>query len=639
MNYLTFDGVSLAYGLKPLLHDVSFQIKKGERVALIGRNGEGKSSLLKLINGDTKPDEGVIRIAKDCRIGCLPQDLPSAEDVTVFDVVASGNEKVGALLSEYHKLIESLDESSMGQLENIQHQIEVLDGWSFNQQIEQMLQRFQLSESSKMSSLSGGWRRRVLLAKALIAKPDILLLDEPTNHLDIAAIDWIETQLKLFQGGIIFVSHDREFIRKLSTRIIELDRGQLTSFDMNYDAYREMKEKLLEEEAQKNALFDKRLSDEEVWIRQGIKARRTRNEGRVRALKKLREERSARIDRVGKANFKIESASVSGKLVAELQGVSFGYEGNTEIIKDLDLLVMRGDKVGLLGKNGSGKTTLLKLILGKLTPTAGNLKTGTQLKVAYFDQLRDALDPEKTVMDNLSEGREFIELNGKDRHVISYLNDFLFTSERSRTPVKALSGGETNRLLLAKLFSKAANILVLDEPTNDLDVETLELLESLVDGFEGTVLVTSHDRMFLDNVVTSTLVFEGSGKISEYVGGYTDWIRQGGDFQRLLAELPVSGGLVSDNMDVKKPENVGRDEIKPIKSSRKLSYKEQRELEALPGQIEALEQQIEALQAKIAAPEFYQHPHDEVASILQDLEIKESEMNLAVERWVELDAD
>ncbi|WP_285259178.1 ATP-binding cassette domain-containing protein [Halopseudomonas bauzanensis] len=634
MALLSFTDVSLAYGLNPLLDKVSFQLDRGERVCLIGRNGAGKSSLFRLVTGEQPADEGELWFAPGLKIGQLPQELPEAGQMKVYDVVAAGLEGVGELLAEYHRLVHGeMGEAELAQLEKVQGQLESKDGWRLNQLVETTLTRLGLPAEKTMAELSGGWRRRVLLAQALVGEPDVLLLDEPTNHLDIHTIAWLEQVLLEFRGAVLFITHDRQFLQALATRIMELDRGQLIDWQGDYRSFLEHKEQQLAAEATANALFDKKLAQEEVWIRQGIKARRTRNEGRVRALKAMREERARRVERQGKASFQMETADASGKRVIELDQVSFAWPGQRPLVRNLTTNVLRGDRIGLIGNNGSGKSTLLKLMLGQLEPTSGTIKHGTKLEVAYFDQLRGQLDLEKTVIDNLSEGRDFIEINGERRHVISYLGDFLFSPERTRTPVKALSGGERARLLLARLFSKPANVLVLDEPTNDLDVETLELLEEVLAGFDGTVLLVSHDRAFLDNVVTSSLVFEGHGNVREYVGGYADWLRQGGKVE-LLAEW---------GDDVVEPVESAGVEPEPAKAApapapkAKLSYKLQRELDALPALLGKLEAELEALQQQVNDPEFYLQPHEQTAPVLESMESKQSELDQALERWAELE--
>ncbi|HSX71464.1 MAG TPA: ATP-binding cassette domain-containing protein, partial [Pseudomonas sp.] len=534
MTLLKFSDVSLAYGAMPLLDGVSWQIARGERVCIIGRNGTGKSSMLRLVKGDQMADDGEIWRAPALKIGELPQELPRADERTVYDVVAEGLADVGALLAQYHHLSQHISgDDDLAMLTRVQQELEAKDGWRLQQLVESTLSRLQLPADKTLAELSGGWRRRVLLAQALVAEPDLLLLDEPTNHLDIGAIAWLEEALLGFGGAVLFITHDRSFLQNMATRILELDRGHLIDWNGDYASFLVHKEQQLAAEETANALFDKRLAQEEVWIRQGIKARRTRNEGRVRALKAMRQERGERRERQGKANIQLDAAEKSGKQVIVAENVSFAHPGGAALIRDFSSVLQRGDRIGLLGANGTGKTTLLKLLLGDLQPTSGTIVAGSKLEVAYFDQLRHQLEPEKTVIDNLAEGREFISIDGQNRHVLSYLGDFLFSPQRARTPVKALSGGERARLLLAKLFSKPANLLVLDEPTNDLDVETLELLEEVLLNFPGTVLMVSHDRAFLDNVVTSTLVFEGEGRVREYVGGYQDWLRQGGS-PRLL---------------------------------------------------------------------------------------------------------
>lgn len=639
MALLSFTDVSLAYGLNPLLSKVGFQLDRGERVCLIGRNGAGKSSLFKLLNGEQNSDEGEIWYAPGLKIGQLPQELPKADDSLVYDVVAAGLAGVGDLLAEYHHLVHGeMGEAELERLEKVQERLEAKDGWRLNQLVETTLTRLGLPAEKKMSELSGGWRRRVLLAQALVSEPDVLLLDEPTNHLDIHTIAWLEQVLLDFRGAVLFITHDRQFLQALATRIMELDRGQLIDWQGGYLSFLEHKEQQLAAEATANALFDKRLAQEEVWIRQGIKARRTRNEGRVRALKEMRNERAQRLERQGKASFQLETADSSGKRVIELDKVSFAWPGLVPLVRNLNLNVLRGDRIGLIGNNGSGKTTLLKLLLGQLEPTSGSVKHGTKLEVAYFDQLRAQLDLEATVIDNISEGRDFIEINGERRHVISYLGDFLFSPERARTPVKALSGGERARLLLARLFSKPANMLVLDEPTNDLDVETLELLEEVLAGFDGTVLIVSHDRAFLDNVVTSSLVFEGHGNVREYVGGYADWLRQGGKIE-MLAEWD-SKAVAGDAPAEASPAVAPTPAPQPAAAAPakvKLSYKIQRELDGLPAVMEKLEAELAALQAKVSDPAFYQQSIEKTTSVLDAMAAKQAELDKAMERWAELE--
>ena len=640
MTLLKLSDVSLAFGAMPLLDKVSWQIARGERVCIIGRNGTGKSSMLRLIKGEQKPDDGEIWRAPGLKIGELPQELPVADQRTVFDVVAEGLDGVGALLAEYHHLSQNIHtDEDLNKLMHVQQDLEARDGWRLQQLVDSTLSRLQLPADKTLAELSGGWRRRVLLAQALVSEPDLLLLDEPTNHLDIGAIAWLEEALNGFGGAVLFITHDRSFLQNLATRILELDRGGLIDWNGDYASFLVHKEAMLAAEETANALFDKKLAQEEVWIRQGIKARRTRNEGRVRALKVLRVERSERRERQGKANIQLDVAEKSGKQVMVLENVSFNHPGGPQLVKDFSMVLQRQDRIGLLGANGTGKTTLLKLMLGDLQPTGGKVESGTRLEVAYFDQLRHQLDLEKTVIDNLAEGRDFIEIDGQNRHVLSYLGDFLFSPQRARTPVKALSGGERARLLLAKLFSKPANLLVLDEPTNDLDVETLELLEEVLSAFKGTVLMVSHDRAFLDNVVTSTLVFEGEGKVREYVGGYQDWIRQGGS-PKLLGVSESKSGKSSLNSAVVEAaplvEPAPAASAEPVK--KKLSYKLQRELEALPGQIDELEKKMAQVQEEISAAGFYQRPIGETTAVLASLEKLQAELDVLVERWAELDS-
>lgn len=640
MTLLKLSDVSLAFGAMPLLDKVSWQIARGERVCIIGRNGTGKSSMLRLIKGEQKPDDGSVWRAPALKIGELPQELPVADERTVFDVVAAGLDGVGELLAQYHHLSQNIhNDEDLDKLMHVQHELEARDGWRLQQVVDSTLSRLQLPADKTLAELSGGWRRRVLLAQALVSEPDLLLLDEPTNHLDIGAIAWLEEALSGFGGAVLFITHDRSFLQNLANRILELDRGGLIDWNGDYASFLVHKEAALAAEETANALFDKRLAQEEVWIRQGIKARRTRNEGRVRALKELRVERGERRERQGKANIQIDTAEKSGKQVMLLENVSFSHPNGPMLVKDFSMVLQRQDRIGLLGANGTGKTTLLKLMLGDLQPTSGKVESGTKLEVAYFDQMRHQLDLEKTVIENLAEGRDFIEIDGQNRHVLSYLGDFLFSPQRARTPVKALSGGERARLLLAKLFSKPANLLVLDEPTNDLDVETLELLEEVLCNYKGTVLMVSHDRAFLDNVVTSTLVFEGGGKVQEYVGGYEDWIRQGGS-PKLLGVTESKGGkselssaVVEKAADVAAPVAAA-----PVEASKKkLSYKLQRELEALPGQIDVIEKAMAKLQEEVASANFYQRPIGETSEVLAKLEKLQGELDVLVERWAELE--
>ena len=640
MPLLTLEKLSLAFGMHPLLDEATLMIDPGERVCLLGRNGEGKSTLLKIVTGEVTPDAGVVRLEEGSVLAVLPQSLPSDDARTAYDVVASAFPETGELLAEFHRLSQSADESSMDSLMKVQERLESLDGWRLDQKVTTILGQYGIDPDRRLNTLSGGWQRRVLLARALVAEPDILLLDEPTNHLDVPAIAWLEEALTQFRGAMLFVSHDRAFIRRMATRVVELDRGQLISFAASYDRYLELKEKALEDEERQNALFDKRLKQEEAWIRQGIKARRTRNMGRVRALKAMREEHRQRRVRGGNANFSVEEAAKSGKLVAEAHQAGFAYPDGHRVVRDMDLTVIRGDKIGLVGENGTGKTTLVRLLLGELEPTEGRIRLGTNLQVAYFDQLRGELDLSRNALDNLAEGREFIDINGQSKHVLGYLQEFLFTPERARSPVRVFSGGERARLLLAKLFSKPANILVLDEPTNDLDVETLELLEEQLGNFNGTVIVISHDREFLDNVVTDTIFLDGSGSVREYVGGYTDWRRQGGRFPS------ETSGSRPDKQDKRDKSDSSDKNTQPVletvsqsakPKAAKLSYKLKLELEQLPGKIEALEREVAELQESISAPDFYSGPPDEVSATLEKLSETETRLESVIERWMELE--
>ena len=648
MTLLKLTQVSLAYGATPLLEEVSWQIARGERVCIIGRNGTGKSSMMHLVKGSRLADSGEIWRAPGLKIGELPQELPAADDKTIFEVVAEGLDGVGALLAEFNHISQNIhSDEDLQKMMHVQQELEARDGWRLQQLVDSTLSRLQLPADKKMNQLSGGWRRRVLLAQALVAEPDLLLLDEPTNHLDIGAIAWLEDALLNFQGAVLFITHDRAFLQNLATRILELDRGHLIDWNGDYASFLVHKEQQLAAEETANALFDKKLAQEEVWIRQGIKARRTRNEGRVRELKALRMERSQRRERQGTANITIGTAEKSGKQVIVVNKVSFAHPGGRELIKDFSMVLQRGDRIGLLGANGSGKTTLLKLLLGDLQPSKGTIEVGTKLEIAYFDQLRHQLDPEKTVIENVGEGSDTIMINGQSKHVLSYLGDFLFSPQRARTPVKALSGGERARLLLAKLFTRPANLLVLDEPTNDLDVETLELLEEVLMEFKGTVLIVSHDRAFLDNVVTSTLVFDGSGTVREYVGGFEDWLRQGGSIRLLGAEdekevksaadTPVKGDLEHTNMQKNEQslQNSGDDGIVPKK---KLSYKLQRELDAIPAQIDSLETELAALHEQVSQADFYLQPAQQTESVLAKINAVQAQLDALIERWTELDS-
>ncbi len=626
MSLIRFATVGLEFGEQKILTEAELAIEPGERVCLIGRNGAGKSTTLKLISGELEPDRGEITRRADLVVAELAQSLPDAVDLDVRDVVRSGLTEVERLLERYQALSkQSLDASGLEELETLHARIDARDGWHIEQRVDAIVSELDLPVGKKISEISGGWRRRVALAKALVRKPDLLLLDEPTNHLDIATIAWLEDRVYAWPGAVLFITHDRAFLRKLATRIVEIDRGRLVSWPGDYDNYLKLKEKALEDEAAANARFDKKLAEEEVWIRQGIKARRTRNEGRARALAAMREQRAARVSVEGKARIHIEEAEQSGRKVIRARNVSFRY-GDEALIDNFSLKIMRGDRIGLIGNNGVGKSTLLRLLLGELEPEGGTIKHGTNLEIGYFDQLRQALDLEKSVAYNVGEGRTYIPLNGKDRHVVGYLKGFLFSPKRAMTPVRALSGGERNRVILAKLFTRPANLLVLDEPTNDLDIETLEVLEQKLCEYSGTLIVVSHDRNFLDNVVTSTIVFEEGGQVREYVGGYSDWARHG----RQLAETE------SPHAEARKRERERqrRESRRPAK----LSYKDQRELDLLPAEIETLEAELATLQERVGTADFYAQDAVTVRAGLEELKAAEARLEARVERWGELEA-
>ncbi|MDG1165384.1 MAG: ATP-binding cassette domain-containing protein [Porticoccaceae bacterium] len=620
MPLVTLEDIYLSYGQPPLIDHINLVIERGERVCLIGRNGAGKSTLLKILTGQIVADDGVLKRASGVKIAQLEQSVPQDAQGSVFDVITQGLGAEGELAKRYHHLILQLgnnpSDQTMRDLEDCQSELDRVNGWDINQRVESIITKMNLDADVDISSLSGGYKRRVLLARALVCDPDLLLLDEPTNHLDIDAIQWVEQFLLKWEGSLLFISHDRRFMDNLATRFIEIDRGQLAEFNCNYATYLQRKEDILEVEEKQNALFDKRLSQEEVWIRQGIKARRTRNEGRVRALESMRREYADRRKQLSTARMDIQQAEKSGKIVAEAENISFTFDGSDEpVVRNFSTLIQRGDKVGFIGRNGVGKTTLIKLLLSELSPQQGSIKTGTNLSVAYFDQYRSALDEEKTVQDNVSGGRDMLEIGGKSRHVISYLQDFLFAPERCRQPVKALSGGERNRLLLATLFTQPSNILVLDEPTNDLDIDTLDLLEELLIDYKGTIILVSHDRAFLNNVVTSTLVFEGNGNINQYIGGYDDWLRQ------RKAEQPAV------------PEQASKAHSKTQTTAKKLSYKEQRELDNLPQQIESLETQIAEVSELISQPDFYKGDRTETAKTETQLSEFQQQLSHCYERW------
>jgi ATP-binding cassette subfamily F protein uup len=631
MPLLRLDNIDLHFGTHVILDKVCLSLDKGDRLGLLGRNGAGKTTLFKVLAGDQQPDDGERWVAPGVKLARLEQELPGTAETTVYDMVAQGLAGVGALIAEYHHLIEQAD-PNMDELARVQQALEAQDGWQLQQRIDTVISQLDLPANAKLSDLSGGWRRRVSLGRALVTEPDILLLDEPTNHLDIPTIEWLEEQLKSFRGALVLITHDRRFLQNIVSSIGELERGHLVTWQGDYQGFLRFREEQLAAEERANALFDKKLAQEEVWIRQGIKARRTRNEGRVRALEALRAERAARRERVGTASFGIESASASGKLVSELRDVSFAYEGKT-VIRDFSTIIQRGDRIGIVGRNGAGKTTLVKLLLGQLKPDSGTVTIGTKLDIAYSDQLRGHLDPEANLIDNICGGQEFIEINGKKRHAISYLSDFLFSPERTRTPVKALSGGERNRAILAKLFTKPANLLVLDEPTNDLDIETLELLEEILLDFDGTVLLVSHDRDFMDRTVTSLLVLNGDGTIDEQAGNFSDWEARGGR----LHDITPHTAQPSAPTPAEPVSPTPASNPTTTKPRRKLSYKEQRELAELPERIDILETEQAALEEQVAQPDFYQGDSDTIAATLARLESVAREIESALERWAELE--
>lgn len=637
MALISLTNGYLSFSDAPLLDHAELHIEPNERVCLVGRNGAGKSTLLKIIAGDVLMDDGKIQYEKDLVVSRLEQDPPRNAQGNIFDYVAEGVGHLTDLLKEYHHISVQLEENYsdqiLSQLEQVQSKLEHADGWRFENKINEVLLKLGLNPNTKLSALSGGWLRKAALARALVCDPDVLLLDEPTNHLDVEAIEWLENFLLDFQGSIVFISHDRSFIRKMATRIVDLDRGQLRSYPGNYDLYLTTKEENLRVEALQNELFDKRLAQEEVWIRQGIKARRTRNEGRVRALKAMREERRQRRDVMGTAKLQLDASSRSGKIVFEMEDVSYEIAGKT-LLKDFSTTILRGDKIALVGANGCGKTTFIKLLLGEIQPTSGKIRCGTKLDIAYFDQYRADLDPEKTVMDNVADGKQDIEVNGVKRHVLGYLQDFLFPPKRAMTPVKALSGGERNRLLLAKLLLKPNNLLILDEPTNDLDVETLELLEEILTDYQGTLLIVSHDRQFIDNTATECYLFEGEGRLNKYVGGFFDAKQQQANF---WASKATEEQAKAKKTEVQKEESAVKNDRTSKPKSVKLSYKEQRELEQLPQLLEELETKITALQAEIADPAFFQQAHDITDAKLKALADTEAELETAFLRWEELE--
>ena len=631
MPLVSLDHISLAFGHLPLLDDISFQLEPRERVCVIGRNGTGKSTLLRILSGDQAPDAGSVWMAPGLRRARLEQDVPLSADRPVFDVVAEGLGSISDLVATYHHtaVLVAAEATPMllEKLGRLQHELEEQDGWSIEQRVETVLAKLNLPADAIVNTLSGGWRRRTLLARALVAEPDLLVLDEPTNHLDIEAIEWLETFLAEYAGAVVFVTHDRAFLQRLATRIVEIDRGKLASWPGDYEMFLRRKEEWLANEAVQQEKFDKRLAGEEVWLRQGIKARRTRNEGRVRALMAMRSERAARREQMSSVRLQVERAESSGQLVFEAKGVSKAYDGKA-IVREFSTRIIRGDRIGLIGPNGVGKTTLLRLLLGELAPDEGEVRRGANVQVAYYDQQREQLDPERTVFDTIGDGNDWVTVNGAARHVNAYLDDFLFPPERASSPVKALSGGERNRLLLARLFTKPANVLILDEPTNDLDLETLELLEAELVDWPGTLLLVSHDRAFLDNVVTSTIVFDNDGEIREYVGGYEDWVRQ-----RATAAVPVAPAAKARRAS-------GPVAAEPVAApvAKKLSYREQRELKELPARIEALEAELRDLNAAVVDPLFYTKGADVIRASLARQDEIAAELAAKYARWDALDS-
>ena len=637
MPLVSLDHVSHAYGHAPLLDDVSLQLEAGERVALIGRNGTGKSTLLRILSGELQPDTGSVWRAPAGQVARLEQDVPVATSATVFEVVVEGLGRLSALVAAYHRAAHDVangEVAALDEMGRLQHELEELDGWQLEQTVETVLTRLQLPADAPVESLSGGWRRRVLLARALVAAPDVLLLDEPTNHLDVEAIEWVEAFLAAYEGAVLFVTHDRAFLERLATRVIELDRGHLTSWPGDYATFLRKKDEWLDSEALANEKFDKVLAAEEVWLRRGIKARRTRDEGRVKRLVAMREERAARRLVPGTVRLSLEEGQGPGKMVFEADGLGKSF-GDLAVVRDFTTRVTRGDRIGLIGPNGAGKTTLLRLLLGELPADTGTVRQGANVQVAYFDQQREQLDPERTVVDTVGDGNDSVTVAGRTRHVHGYLEDFLFPPERARSPVKALSGGERNRLLLARLLTRPANVLVLDEPTNDLDLETLELLEAQLVDWPGTLLVVSHDRRFLDHVVTSTMAFEGDGRVVEYVGGYEDWVRQRptpgrADTARPTADAPPTAAATARTATVPMA-------TVPTLQPRKASNKEQRERRELPARIEALEREERQLQARVSSPEFYKKLAQEIADTMARLQAVTAELLSLYARWAELD--
>jgi len=632
MPLISLDRISVAFGYLPLLDEVSLQIEPRERVCVIGRNGTGKSTLLRVLAGDLAPDRGSIWLQPGLRRARLEQDVPLSSDLSVFDAVAEGLGEIRTLVADYHHAAVGVAANPSPELLDLlgrlQHELEERDGWRLEQRVELVLSKLDLDADAVVSTLSGGWRRRVLLARALVAEPGVLFLDEPTNHLDIDAITWLEEFLAEYTGAVVFVTHDRAFLQRLATRIVEIDRGTVTSWPGDYATYLRKKEEVLANEMLQQEKFDKRLAEEEAWLRRGVKARRTRDEGRVRALMAMREERAARRAQVGTVRLQAERAEGSGQLVFEARDVSKAYGANT-VVRDVSTRIMRGDRIGIIGPNGAGKTTLLRLLIGEIAPDSGEVRRGANVQLAYYDQQREQLDPERSVFETIGDGNDRVTVNGRTRHVNAYLADFLFPVERASSPVRSLSGGERNRLLLARLFTRPANVLVLDEPTNDLDIETLELLEAELVEWPGTLLLVTHDRTFLDNVVTSTLVLEGDGRVADYVGGYEDWLRQRPSSRAAIPEPRVAS---PESRAPSREPRVGSPEPK------KLTYKEQRELDALPGRIESLEAEQRSLNQRIADPAFYLESAEAIRAAMARAESLEAELSVVLARWDELES-
>ena len=633
MPLLKLDKASLNFGTHVVLDEVDFEIKRGTRIGLLGRNGAGKTTLMKVIEGSVVLDGGERWVRPAIKIAWLEQSLLNADDQSVYDAVADGLAETGALLKQYHRLIENFETTDPTELEHIQDELEAKDGWSLSQKIDTIISQLQLPPNRLMRELSGGWRKRVALARALVREPDLLLLDEPTNHLDIPAIEWLEKNLQDYKGALLIISHDRRFLQNVANKIVELDRGHLRQFEGTFERFLRFRAEQLANEETANKLFDRKLAQEEVWIRQGIKARRTRNEGRVRSLEKMRRERSSRRELQGNAKFKVSGAEKSGKIVADINNISHQFDDNP-IVKNFSTTIMRGDRTGLVGANGAGKSTLLKIILGQLQPTEGEVKLGTKLEIVYFDQLRDTLDLEKNLIDNVCGGQEFIELNGTRKHAISYLSDFLFSPDKIRTPAKALSGGEQSRAILAKVFSKPANVLVLDEPTNDLDIETLELLEELLIEFTGTILIVSHDRKFMDNVVTSIMAFEGNNSVNEYVGGYTDWTNHGGN----INEVPIKQiSKSSELLAPPKSNNSKPDKKRGNCSAKAISQKKKKQISAMLKHINQLESAQSEIERLMSNADFYDQTPEDVEKILKKSASISKDLEKAFSEWENLE--